>query len=45
METESGFPSGEQLYPDAESNHERFKDLVLGDKTTLEVDTKLVEEA
>ena len=29
VETESGNHSGEQLYPDAESNHERFKDLVL----------------
>ena len=29
VETESGFESGEQLDLDAESNHERFKDLVL----------------
>ena len=29
VETESGFQSGEQFDLDAESNHERFKDLVL----------------
>ena len=29
VETESGFQSGEQSDLDAESNHERFKDLVL----------------
>ena len=29
VETESGFQSGEQFDLDVESNHERFKDLVL----------------
>ena len=29
VETDSGFQSGEQLDLDAESNHKRFKDLVL----------------